>query len=224
MLDKLSLRKLSVQSTDGKYYTLSPVNILDRAHLFNNLETIQNYLSNLSEEQRKKSISDIYDADEYFQHICCEALRSGGVDPGKVSMDVLYCLLFPFYDEDTKEFYDQGLLVSLNFSPKIFNVTNKEAEESSAAAETLSEMLGGLWASTNSITEAMEMISNLPADELIEVLNRRAEIQKDMNKTPEEKAKEEGKKSRKKYEELMEQRRQRLAKHRKNNSENDKNK
>ena len=207
MISKISLRKITIQMADGAYLTLTPVNILDRTHLFKVLDEIQDILSSLTEEERiNLTFEDLFDEDEYFRHLCCEAVRLGGLNPERLTLDVIYCLLMPYYDEENDIFHKQGALVELNFSQRISQLAGNEGEQQTK--ETMAELLGGLWASTSSVTEAMSLITDIPADELIEVLQYRAKIVEEANKTPEQKKVEESKAERAKFKEKFRQKRE----------------
>lgn len=190
MIKKLSLKRVVLEGIEGNFVEVTPVNILNRTHLFKFLEEIQNYLSELSvQDTATKSFHDIWDEDPYFQHICCEAVRYGGLDPDTLTLDMIYCLLLPFYDEVENAHYHQGILVALNFSPNKFADKTGTGENNSdnTRSETLAQMLAGLWTSADSVGEAIQLIEQVPADELIEVLKHRADIVKEINMTPEQK-------------------------------------
>ena len=178
-IKKISLKSLSLQQTDGSYLTIHPVNIIDRSNLFDLLQEIQNFIDKLPPEYKEGlSFQDIWDSDPYFVHMCCEAIRYAGVDPSTLDIHTIYSLLMPYYDEESKEIQSQGALVSLNFSPKVLAVdkTEENTKDAMDNQQTLAEIIGGLWTTTESISEALELVDKLPADELISVLQYRNKI------------------------------------------------
>lgn len=181
---KIALKQVVLQQADKSLLTVHPVNIIQRSKLFDYLEEIQKYIMDL-EPKYKQGLTflDIWDADPFFCHLCKEAVREGGLNPDLLDINTIYSLLMPYYDEETQEVQKQGILVSLNFSPSVLNLDKSEevSKDKLEEQQTLSQMLGSLWTSTESVGDAMQLIEALPADSLLEVLQQRNKIVTEIN-------------------------------------------
>lgn len=107
----------------------------------------------------------LYEGDRRFSYLVKRCLELNGIEPDWVTFaQVEQFLLFRSEGED----YREGWLVELN-RPK---VGDRPAAKSKPL--TLAEMLAAVASHTESISEALELANNVPAELLMDVLEARA--------------------------------------------------
>lgn len=89
-----------------------------------------------------------YLSDRHFQHAISECLTLNGIDPDTVTLVMVNLLLF-----------DPGHLIAINTPPE-------SAKRSQAEPATLGEVIGAIATGTESIQEAIELASTVPAQQL----------------------------------------------------------
>ena len=115
----------------------------------------------LNDANEKETIEGLYLKNEYFRFNCDRCLRLNGIKPKWVNAQILTALLFT---------YNQGAsaLALLN-SPR-----NPAPEGSNNISATYGDIVVAIKNYTDSLSEALDILENRPANEVTEILEAKA--------------------------------------------------
>ncbi len=137
-----------------------------------------NVLKKILEEADKDStLQEIYDDNKYFRFNCHRCLELCGISLNWVDFNMMSQLLFP---HQIGEHLRQGILINLNFPPS--------KDKKGGKGATYEEILAALWNHTGDLQKALEIANSLPAEQLLNVVQARADQLKQSDPQNREKA------------------------------------
>jgi hypothetical protein len=171
--------RLEFEDRAGVIRSLAGCSLIGRQEFYERLQQIQTRITELPETS---TVAELYDTDSRFRHYCDRCLILNGIDPDWLTMVMLGDFLFVRVVEGEAR---PGLLIELNQSPD----TGKKVDNPA----TLHEILAALATHEKSLKTALELASdlNLPANDLLEILTARSELERSAN--PEHKLKQQQK-------------------------------
>ncbi len=161
---------LEFQDVQGKFRLIRGCSLPRRQELGVRLNQLFEILESVPESE---TIQTLYDKHQRFRYICDRCLSLCGVNPAWIDTNMLSQLLFA---EEGKE----GLLIQLNFPHQ----NQKEKGEVATYAQTVA----ALWTQLGDLKSALEVIESYPAQELLEVMEARAELYKSADPKAKEEA------------------------------------
>lgn len=163
---------LKFTDCDGKTRRVYCVSLKNRAAFSDAYQIMWNRLKSLPPEL---SLEEAYDTDDEFAELCEYTLSLGGVDPKWVDLNIMHWLLFPQPHPETPGQVRRGELLELNFpeTPVANQHPGKQA--------TYADVAAILWKMTDSLEEAYRLVSDMPADELIAMMESRSEMEIESN-------------------------------------------
>ncbi|AFY60363.1 hypothetical protein [Synechococcus sp. PCC 6312] len=158
--------RLEFEDRCGVIRGLAGCSLIGRQEFFERLQQVQQRLQELPE---LSTVAELYDTDTRFRHYCDRCLILNGLDPDWLTMSMLEEMLFVRVVEGETR---PGLLTELNQPPKSSKPTDEPA--------TLHEILASLATHEKSLGDALKLASdlNLPANDLLEILTARSELEK----------------------------------------------
>ncbi len=132
----------------------------------------------LQQSLEGETLAEAYDRDEYLRHLFHKALNLCGISPNWLDINMMSQFLLSY--EESGE-VREGLLIQINF-PK---GKRKSDNGNSTAYE---ELLAALWSHTQDLEKALELAENIPAEQLIDILESRSSQIKNSDPQEREKA------------------------------------
>ncbi|MEC4804757.1 MAG: hypothetical protein SAJ12_09295 [Jaaginema sp. PMC 1079.18] len=133
----------------------------------------------LKEADETNTIAEIYDTNSYFQFQCHKILELCGISPHWIGLNEMAQMIFPYPDGDE---IIEGVLMRLNFP------ASKRATKPGEEGSSYEEIIAALWGYTESLEKALELAKSEPAQNLLDILQARANQMRDANPEAKQKA------------------------------------
>lgn len=158
--------RLEFEDRFGSIRSVAGCSLIGRHEFYERLQQIN---ERIQANPAAVTVTELYDTDTRFRYYCDRCLTLNGIDPDWVTVGMLEELLFV---RSVGGEARPGLLIELNQPPE----TNKPVDDPA----TLHEILAVLASHEKSLTAALKLASdlNLPANDLLEILTARSELEK----------------------------------------------
>lgn len=166
--------KLEFEDIAGVIQTIKGCSLANREEL---RERINNLRETLDKSRKDSTLQEIYDNNKHFKHNCHKCLELCGVQLDWLDFNMMRQMLFPYQQGEE---YCQGILISLNFPPF------KDKKDGKGA--TYEEVLAAIWNHTGDLEKALQLASTLPAEQLLSIVQARADQLKQSDPQNREKA------------------------------------
>jgi len=148
---------LEFQDIKGTFRLIRGCSLCDREEFGARLNQLYEILLQASDSE---TIQQLYDQNSHFRHLCNRCLELCNIQPDWLDLNMMSQLLLSDGEAE-------GLLVQLNF-PSSKRSIDKEK------GATYAELLAALWGNLEDLQKAFDIASQIPAEELIDIIEARS--------------------------------------------------